>query len=209
MLRAVLLLILAPGLCAAGPWLREEGSTYLSFSAELSGRLGTDAWISVYAEHGLSERLTVGLDAGGRHDGRAARALVFARLPIVAEGDWRVASQIGIGATLDDDETVATVRPGLSVGRGLDVMAGGWAAADLFADLTADGETRVGLDAVLGLRPAEGRAWLLGLRASEDGVRLVPGYERAFGPAAVALSAVVDPEGDAPAALALRTVFEF
>ena len=193
----------------AGPWLREEGGTYLSFTAEIAEYDETEGWLSVYGERGVRPGLTLGLDAGGRHDGTSAKALVFARLPIVGKGDWRVAAHLGGGAWLDGGEVTPVLRPGLSVGRGFGLWQGGWAAADLNANVAATGRTTFDLDGVLGLRPDWGGALLLGLRASGDGLRLVPGYERPVGPARLAASAVLDPRGEAPPALSLRTALEF
>ena len=209
MLRAALMSLVLSLPAQAGPWLREEGGTYLSFTAEIAEYDEMQGWLSVYGERGIRPWVTLGIDAGGRHDGTAAKALVFARLPIIGEGDWRMAAHLGAGAWLDDGEVAPVIRPGLSVGRGLDLWEGGWWAADLNASIDAAGGTHLDLDGVLGLRPGWGGALLMGLRASDEGVRLVPGYERPVGPALVAVSAVLDPEGEAPPALSLRTALEF
>ena len=57
------------------------------------------SWSSLYAEYGLTDRLTLGLDAGlGQgQDERVEAALVFARLPVWSPGEHRVAVDLGLG----------------------------------------------------------------------------------------------------------------
>ena len=86
-LAAVLAIALVlPAGAQAGAWPRPKGETFLSFGQELSTGATTligavtdiRSWSSVYAEYGLTDRLTIGLDAGlawgrgiaeGRHGG--------------------------------------------------------------------------------------------------------------------------------------------
>lgn len=123
----------------AGAWPRARGETFVSVAQGMSTGATTllaatvdlRSWSSVYAEHGLTERLTLGLDAGlgqGR-DARVETALVFARLPVWSPGAHRVAVDLGLGTLVATDEERQTrLRAGLAWGRGIAAgrHGGGW-----------------------------------------------------------------------------------
>ena len=88
-----LMLALAATEAAAGAWPRPKGETFVSIATRQSTGARTliaavqdiESYNSIYVEHGLTDRLTVGLDAGRATgpDETVDAALVFARLPIV------------------------------------------------------------------------------------------------------------------------------
>mgnify|MGYP005861962363 CR=1 FL=1 len=135
----VICLLLA-GQSHAGAWPREPGATFLSFSTEVDTGDMTDTFTTLFVEYGLTDRLTLGLDAG-LDDGTLYKGIVFARMPLNRpEADMKLAIEMGVGLTDD----AAVLRPGLMIGRGLDW---GWMAMDTLAtvdieakdvDLTTD-----------------------------------------------------------------------
>ena len=180
----------APGAALAGPWLREEGSTFLSFSFEAPQE--GEGWASVYAERGVRPWLTLGVDAGRAAERGEGQALAFGRLELGPQGDAsRQAFELGIGARLDEGETPRpALRAGLSWGRGFETRFGpGWVAVDgsvtgygSFATAAEDG-LAVKLDATFGVRPNEDSQATLQLFWSQSGeeeaaLRVVPSYAR-------------------------------
>lgn len=155
------LLLLLPTLAHGGAWPRAQGETYTLLQA--LAETGEDAWIAFYAEHGLSDRLTFGIDVGA-HVGAMAvpdpedlanglgpegegRARAFLRMPVTLpyvdpDGPWRFSVEGSLGADIhpaDAEHPVPrhALRAGLgfSVGRGLDTRwGGGWLNADLRHD---------------------------------------------------------------------------
>lgn len=193
--RLLLLAALAAGPAEAGPWLRDEGATYLSFGFEAPQ--DGDSWASLYAEHGLRERLTLGVIAGRSAARQEGEALVFARRPVGGtEGPWRAAVELGFGARFDEGgRTAPALRIGASIGRGFETRWGpGWAALDASATAAMratalgvgdwrDLEPVAKLEATLGVRPTQDSAATLQLFYSQEGedepaIRLVPSYAR-------------------------------
>jgi hypothetical protein len=131
MLRALVLLLALAAPAQANPWLREAGSTYLLVQHEGS----RDGWTSIYAEHGLREGLTIGVEVGG-HLGRAAdairlgyeatrpdgRARLFARIPLLGAGrtgplaPWRASLDLGVGTDFEESEAVIVSGPPMAHG---------------------------------------------------------------------------------------------
>ena len=172
-LAAAFILVLASAPARAGAWPRERGEVFLSFGQQASTGATTllgavtdiRSWSSVYAEYGLTERLTVGLDAGlgqGR-DERVAAALVFARLPVWSPGAHRVALDLGLGTLAVTDEARQTrLRLGLAWGRGLadGRWGGGWLGMESSAELREPaGEVALKADFTAGWKPSE--RWML------------------------------------------------
>lgn len=149
-LAVVLLLGLAP-VGMAGAWLREKGTGFLSLSSQVTepdeyGFYRVDA--GLYAEYGLTERLTLGVDAG--HDMlRVSKGLVFLRLPLGRETHkTRLAMEIGAGQVGDD----TALRPGLSIGRGIKLWDRyGWLNADGRVVLAGGGAMTLESDLTFGL----------------------------------------------------------
>lgn len=146
----VLLLGLAP-VAVAGAWLREQGTAFVELSGQVTepdayGLYKFDA--GLYAEYGLAERLTLGIDAG--HDMLTiSKAIVFIRLPLWdATRDTLLAVELGAGQV--DDDTA--LRPGLSIGRGIQLWdRNGWLNADGRVVLTGGGDMKLESDLTFGL----------------------------------------------------------
>ncbi|MGI3210733.1 hypothetical protein ACROSR_06400 [Roseovarius tibetensis] len=149
-LAVVLLLGLAPD-AGAGAWLREKGTAFVELSGQVTepdeyGFHGLDA--GLYAEYGLAERLTLGVDAG--HDMlRVSKAVVFLRLPLGRETrKTKLAVELGAGQVGDD----TALRPGLSIGRGLRLWdRSGWLNADGRVVLARGGAMTLESDLTAGL----------------------------------------------------------
>ncbi|MEI4260244.1 hypothetical protein [Roseovarius sp. D0-M9] len=143
-------LTLAPAPAAAGPWLRGAGEGFLSWTVKVQDDDDAKWYGTLYTEYGINPDLTVGLDLGSDEDG-GHKALAFVLMPVSREG-LHVAFELGAG-TLDDG---AALRPGLSVGRGLDWgQFGGWWALDTRLQITG-GATDLAIDATLGVTLWEG-----------------------------------------------------
>lgn len=152
----MLMLMLTAAQADAGAWPREAGETFLSFSVETEepdryGRIRSFA--TLYAEHGLNARVTVGLDAGG-DSARMSKAVLFLRLPLnAAESRTKIAAEFGLGRAADRP----ALRPALSLGRGFSLGGRhGWMASDTRLVLF-DGAARrlVESDLTLGLNATD------------------------------------------------------
>ena len=150
------------------------------------------SYSSVYVEHGLTDRLTIGLDAGmGRGpDESVTAALGFARLPVWSPGEHRVAVELGLG-WLDDgvDGPQARIRPGLAWGRGFESRrGGGWLGMEASWEYrTPGGETATKVDFTAGLKPSERWMGILQLQTgdypgSDPIARLAPSVVCRLGP---------------------------
>lgn len=168
---AAALALALPAVAEGGAWPRERGEIFLSFGQQASTGATTllgavtdiRSWSSVYAEYGLTGRLTVGLDAGlgqGR-DERVEAALVFARWPVWSPGDHRVALGLGLGTVAETGESRQTrLRLGLAWGRGIAaggrVRGGGWLGMESSAELREPaGEVAFKADFTAGWKPNE------------------------------------------------------
>jgi hypothetical protein len=196
---AGLMLALVAGQAEAGAWPRPEGETFVSVATRQSTGARTliaavqdiRSYNSIYVEHGVTDRLTVGLDAGqGRGpDDHVDAALVFARLPVWSPGPHRVAADLGLGL-LDDgvDGTQTRIRPGLAWGRGFQVRWGdGWLGMEASYEYRMpSGDSAVKADFTAGLKPDERWMGILQLQTgaypdSEAIARLAPSVVRRLG----------------------------
>lgn len=158
-----------PVTAEAGAWPRAPGEVFLSFGQQASTGATTllgavtdlRSWTSLYAEYGLSERLTVGFDGGvglGR-DARIEAALVFARLPVWSPGAHLVAVDLGVGTVAETDVARQTrLRLGVAWGRGIAEgrRGGGWLGMEGAAELREPaGEIAVKADFTAGWKPSE------------------------------------------------------
>lgn len=153
-LLCLIVTLLMPAHACAGAWMRDVGTTFLSFGTTVQETGQLDG--SIYAEHGVRPKLTLGLkiDAemtnGQMGDGTA---IVFLRKPIATDTRaFKLAYEFGLGSTFGD-QTTPLLRGGLSFGRGITVWEkSGWAAMD--AAVEWDVETNVAtykLDGTIGL----------------------------------------------------------
>lgn len=131
----VLALVMAPALAQAGAWAREKGAVYLSFTGYVNSD-GGDAEGSLYAEYGLTNRLTVGAKMFGGPD-TATEALVFLTTAFRADKRIKLAFSTGIGAEFPSDgsDPLAMGQLGLHAGMGL---PRGWLAVDAYATIATN-----------------------------------------------------------------------
>lgn len=207
MLRTLALLALyLIGPCAsAGPWPREQGQTFLSATYETGG---PDDHASLYAEYGLSKRLTLGLDVGATAD-KTKKAIGFARWPVGGtDRPLRMAAQLGLGYAerwrIPPFKLVITgggplpplpgprpkMRPvlqsGFSLGRGLTILGhDGWVTLDTLAETDEELATQYTADATGGLKTRKGHMLIVQLQtgASDTGktwAKLAPSFVMTF-----------------------------
>lgn len=197
---AGLLIALAATEATAGAWPRPKGETFVSLATRQSTGARTliaavqdiRSYNSIYVEHGLTDRLTVGLDAGqGRGpDEQVTAGLVFARLPIWSPGDHKVAADLGFGLLEDGVDGVQTrVRSGLSWGRGFESRwGGGWLGMEASYEYRVpSGDSAVKADFTAGLKPTDRWMTILQLQTgaypdSDPIARLAPSVVRRIGP---------------------------
>lgn len=153
---ALTLLTFWTGAACAGAWPRPEGSGFVSLAYEattpraalLPEALALDpvpeifGYQSIFAEYGLTDRITLGLDAGGEENPDTWSGVAFVRIPLdKGAGRHRWAAQLGVGQRryLADgpfpgqefDTTELIVRPLLAWGTGFDNRLGtGWLGAE-------------------------------------------------------------------------------
>lgn len=183
----------------AGAWPRPPGDYFLSLSQQTTtgGRTFISAvgdirnYTSLYAEYGLGERITVGLDAGygtGQAD-TAASVLAFARTPVWSPGEHKVAVDFGLGwITSEADGGQTRIRPGLAWGRGFESRwGGGWLGMESSLEYRTPGsDTIFKADFTAGLKPTDN--WMLiaqlqtGIYPDAPVVRLAPSVVRRLGP---------------------------
>ena len=149
----VLCCLAAPAL--AGAWQRDRGRWFTATSTTWTmGDYGYFGYYtSYYGEFGLSDRLTLGIDAGVDENG-IVTALVFTRLPLwQGKNGGRVAMEMASGTT----GQLPLIRPGVSWGRGMETPWGpGWFAIDTSAAMnTVLGTTTYKLDSTIGISPSD------------------------------------------------------
>lgn len=169
------------GSALAGAWPREKGRTFLSVST-VPARTSSADWSGVYAERGLTPRLTLGFDAGRGHAELGDwQALAFLRWDLAPEARLRRAVSLGLGARAAEGTITPLIRPAFALGRGFESRLGhGWMEAEaqiLYEPLRRWTATK--LDTTLGLE-RDRRLWMLQLQAarypgSDPTLRLVPG----------------------------------
>ena len=150
----------------AGAWLREKGSGFASSTVTVNreSEAGVDSYEasgSIYLEYGLTEKLTIGLDASygyeltGMQEGSG---IVFLRFPLgPTDRDNKFAAHIGLGtrylADYMDGSFLPAAEVGLSWGRGIKVGdRWGWVNVDTsFNKPGSPAQQRFKVDATIGL----------------------------------------------------------
>ncbi len=152
----LLLLVFVPRDTLAGAWARDEGELFIAaggnFLLSEGARLPVHYDPTLYAEYGLSERVTVGMDLHTADAGRIGTIFLFASFPIGdTAADNKFAASLALGSRMDTNRGAETLmRGGLSWGRGL---ANGWLAVDATATYsTHSGTFRPKIDATWGHR---------------------------------------------------------
>lgn len=122
MLRLAALLMILALPAWSGAWPRERGQWFFATSVELRGYEVADKledlryYASFYMEHGLTDRLTLGLNAGhGTSADTDVRA--FLRLPVLSRGSRKLALELSIGKI--DHKPYTGV--GLQYGHGFEI----------------------------------------------------------------------------------------
>jgi hypothetical protein len=135
----------------SGAWPREKGTVFLSLAGQAEGPDEHGVYrqnFTLYTEYGLTERLTLGVDAGGDAV-RMTKAIGFLRWPL-GRADRRMKLALELGAGQVDGENA--LRPGLSLGRGVEIgKRQGWLAADGRAILFTGGGMTLESDLTFGL----------------------------------------------------------
>lgn len=213
-------IILLLGLCLslpsvsahAGAWPRGQGNSFVSLSYEwsadqehsgavMSGSvtdIPSQDFVSLFAEYGLTDRLTVGLDHGYGGPGDTYQSIGFAVLALSPdEFAHKIAAEFGIGernfredafdrGTLADIRPGGTeliLRPGVSWGYGfVSPLGNAWATATARMEFRRDrDETVRKLDATVGVTLNERNAAHVQAQWSDypdaaPNLRLVPGH---------------------------------
>ncbi|MFD1511546.1 hypothetical protein [Lacimonas salitolerans] len=155
------LLLSCPAL--AGAWPRGKGNVFVASSTYV---LPSGAYTGLYAEWGVTERLTLGLDLGRGVSGQD-KAVAFVQAPLIRPvAGHHFAWQIGAGVIAGD----TVIRPGLSWGKGID-WAGrsGWAALDAVAEVRTETlAIDYKADLTLGLTLSDARKIMLQLQTGEQ-----------------------------------------
>lgn len=131
----LLTLLACAGAAQAGPWPRDKGTVFLSFSEERD-REG-NSYTGLYGEYGLNARDTLGFELGHSNAGETSAMLWFQRALDRGEGPDRLTVSTGMGVLERDGEVVPLAQVGASWGRGWDAVpllkripGGGWLAVD-------------------------------------------------------------------------------
>lgn len=118
---------------AAGPWLREKGSTFTSVAFATTWDLQSSS--TTYLEYGWSDTTTIGADIGvfrSPTSGQDGFATVFLRKPLGKNaGSSRLAYELGLGASWEGALVFAHLKTGLTWGRGFQLREkSGWMTVD-------------------------------------------------------------------------------
>lgn len=128
----LVLLCMAP-YAEAGAWLKKKGEAFSSVTAGANAH--DELTWSYYFEYGLTDRMTVGIDASAftnQADFRNGYGAVFIRRSLWdRDGPHKFAYELGFGALYRDDTPLPTVKAGLSWGRGFTLgERNGWMNVD-------------------------------------------------------------------------------
>lgn len=166
LLTVALVLTAAPA--HAGAWPREKGTFFVSGNATFSWPKDIDTLVNnapvseyfgLFAEYGLTRRLTLGVDLGKSSFG-SYKTLVFLRAPLRnRDSGAKIAVELALGQIASHP----VVRPGLSVGYGFELgRTTGWLSAEGMAEHAWDvGSTDYKLDLTFGLTFPSGRKVVL------------------------------------------------
>lgn len=138
----------------AGAWLRQKGQAFAAFSVTAhktdEGAPGYES--SLYAEWGLLDWMTVGLDAN-ENQAFHGHALLFARVPL-AEFDraGRVSAELGLGAHHRQTDWRAMYKTTLSYGNSFPTHWGhAWLSVDAALEFRTGAERVRKLDLTAGM----------------------------------------------------------
>ncbi len=161
--RAALMLALCASQADAGAWPRAEGSAFVSLSHRMGINMidpfGTPPtqYTALFFEYGMTDRLTLGIDAGRSVSG-ASKIVLFAGWPVLrSESGHVIGVELGIGQIEGD----TVLRPALSYGYGFQRRGlSSWVAVDTVAEILPDtSDADIKLDLTYGL------GWPSGIKA--------------------------------------------
>jgi len=170
----VLLLICLAGPIHAGAWPRESGKAFIAASANFSqdGTGAADGYQSLYAEYGVTPRLTFGAKLWRRADGRHGDAMAFALYPLVDPGGaHKFAIGLGAGARhFSDGRTLPILVPQFHWGKGFEGgIAPGWMSLSVEVGRAFGADDRwAKADFTFGLKPDDKTHLILQLRAYDE-----------------------------------------
>lgn len=151
---SVLVFLFAASTAKAGAWSREKRQTFIAVGGNFFLLDGATRPVyydpTAYVEHGLTGRITVGVDFYMADQNQIAAMMGFVRIPIGSiQGTHRLALSFGLGARYDEENGNGILaRDGVHWGMGLE---NGWLAADASATTnTRDGIARPKLDLTWG-----------------------------------------------------------
>ncbi|WP_424927013.1 hypothetical protein [Amaricoccus tamworthensis] len=224
----LLLMLTLPAMATAGAWPREHRSAFVSLSTNFStAARSLDGMLvdlrnvtSLYAEYGLTPKLTVGAEAskGSGDSEEGAVGLVFARYPIwTSEGGHRFAAGFGIGLREETDfPTQWRFRPGLAWGYGFESRwGGGWLGVDASYERRIPSNTYViKADFTAGIRPRDRWMAIFQVQSSREDagtiVKLAPSVVREISErTSLQLGATAGVKGDDTLGVKLGVWFRF
>ncbi len=181
-------LLAAPQTATAAAWPRGEGNGFVSLSHQLQLNETEDQdYSSLFFEYGVSEALSLGLDAGYNPTSRDRSAIVFlSRSLVELQVPDAVAVELGFGAVDIDGERYGVLRPGASWGRGWQIGArSGWTGIEANYAFRGDGSRLGKLDATFGVNHENGSLSILQIQTSKPSdddwsATLAPAYVRAL-----------------------------
>ncbi|WP_262386572.1 hypothetical protein ROLI_034470 [Roseobacter fucihabitans] len=152
---AIFFVVTGVQLAQSGPWLREKGKGFYAGSGNVTRQKDTSG--SLYAEYGLSEKITIGADIFYGIDRtlqQSGSGILFLRFPLSApDATYKWAAHLGLGARSQNLIIRPAFEAGLSFGRGIKIGEKyGWAVIDSSINIPGSQlETRIKLDGTVGL----------------------------------------------------------
>lgn len=230
---AILGWLLVAGVAQAGPWPREEGTTFLSFALERDSE--GNSHTGLYGEYGWAARRTLGFEFGHTNVGETSGLIWFQQAVGSGEGPNRFAISSGVGVIARDGDYIPLGIIGASWGRGIERLpGGGWLAVDARVRLAGKTETvayhegmnlievgyltpetTVKLDMAIGFKPWDRTMFINQLRMEE---RKEEGFSAKLatslvydlgGPAKIELGLVTPISGSGEQAVRFGTWLEF
>ncbi|MCH2095155.1 MAG: hypothetical protein MK160_08575 [Rhodobacteraceae bacterium] len=171
MVRLFFILLLLGGQVSAGAWPRDKGTWFGSTAIRFAwprGQWPLEApaqYYTLYMEYGLTDQVTLGLDAGRSVSG-AGKTILFARYPIRNRNTGlKVGAELGAGRI----DGAFVIRPGLSLGYGFAAKRGsGWISVDTVAEMTLEtSNTDFKADITYGRSMPNGTKWILQLQSGK------------------------------------------
>lgn len=163
------LVVSVPSVVLASAWPREQGSSFLSVSIQSTvGGFDYGDYGSFYYEYGMTENVTLGIDAGKNLLADDSSGLFFIQVPLnILSEQNLLALQFGLGGADVSGRWRSALRPGLSWGRPYEASwAKGWLGVDASYARYSGGESLVKVDATFGINHDNGSITMTQLQGS-------------------------------------------